>query len=175
MIVDGKGVVHVVYGTNAVYKGSSTPTIAYSHNISGQTNFTARLDLDPLIAVGVGDYYPTISLETSTGNLYFLWLRGNDSSSPKTVMGRKNVSGTWSDLAILPQTNSTKQYLTSVYSISSEFKICWQWTQNVTVPIEVLYDGALIPEFSDITLPIMGMLFALVISRSCRKARDENR
>jgi hypothetical protein len=171
VVVDGKGVVHVVYGTGRRSGGVSAPAIEYSHNNTGLTSFTAGLRLDPLISPGIGDYYPTISLETSTSDLHVLWLQSDATFAPKTVIGKKCVSGTWSDLTIEPQTTFTKQYLTSIYSVSGGFKVCWQWTQNTTAPFHVLMDHQVIPEFGDMILPIIGfiVIFGVCTQRSRRR------
>ena len=172
VVVDGSGVVHVVYGTGRRNGPTSTPTIEYSHNNTGMTTFTLGVSLDPSIALGTGDYYPTISLETSTGDLNVFWIQG-DAATPKTIMGRKCVSGTWSDMTIEPQTSFTKRYLTSIYSVSGEFKIYWQWTQNVTTPIDVLIDHQEIPEFGDLTLPIIGFIVIFAIHRQRSRSKED--
>jgi hypothetical protein len=161
VVVGKNGVVHVVYGTDRRTGGGGTPSIPwiyYSHNNTGLTTFTSGLNLDPLVPAGIGNYYPTISLDTSTGNIYAFWLRGDATYTPKTVMGKVNISGVWSDLILGSQTTYTKMYLTSIYSAPGQFKICWQWTQNVTTPIDVMIDHQEIPEFGDLTLPITGII-----------------
>lgn len=174
VVVDGKGVVHVVYGTGRRVGGVTAPWIMYSHNNTGLTTFTTGLNLDPLIALNVGDYYPTISLDNSTGNLYALWLRSDATLVPKTVIGRMNVSGTWSNITIQPQTNFTKQYLTSVYSISGGSMICWLWTQNTTAPSEVFFDGTPIPELGNLILPTIGLIVIVAVCMQ-RSRSDEDR
>ena len=174
VVVDGKGVVHVVYGTGRKLGPTSTPLIEYSHNNTDLTTFTPGVSLDPLMPADVGGFYPTISLEISTGNLYVLWLESDATSVVNTVTGRKCVSGTWSKITIEPQTSYSKQYLTSIYSVSGEFKICWQWTQNVTSePKEVLFDGTAIPELSDLALPLV--LFVAVFSVYIRRSRGRDK
>lgn len=168
-VVDSKGVVHVVYGTGRKSGSSSAPTIEYSHNLTGDTAFAAGLDLDPTITSRVGDYYPTISLDSSTDNLYVLWLRSDDTLTPMTMMGRICVSGMWTDMTFQQQTTYPKQYLNSAYSVPSKYHVCWQWTQNTTAPIQVMFDGPVIPEFGAITplVLVSVMIFAVcsVISR----------
>jgi hypothetical protein len=165
VVVDRNGVVHVVYGTGRRTGQTSTPTIEYSHNNTGLTTFTGGMSLDPLITTGIGDYYPTISLETSTGELYVLWLQSDTTFAPKTVMGSKFVSGTWSTMTIEHQTTFTKQHMTSIFYVSGTLKICWQWTQNTTAPTEVYCDGTMIPEFGGLMLPVLGtfVLFAVCV------------
>ena len=169
VVVDGKGVVHVVYGTGYRWGQNSIPRLQYSHNDTGLTTFTPGLELpDPLEPYTVGDYYPTISLDASTGNLFVFWIRGNSTFVPITVMGSMCVSGTWSYISFEPQTNFTKQYLTSVYSVSGESKICWQWTQNTTAPSEVWFDDIQVPEFSMMPLVILVLLAVIVLSVGTR-------
>jgi len=172
VVVDGKGVVHVVYGTSfADRSGRSMPRIEYSHSNPDLT-FTVGVNLDPSNgSLLIGNYYPTISLETSTDSLYVMWLQSDTTLTPKTVMGRKCVSGTWSAMTIEPQTSFTKQYMTSIYSVSGVFKICWQWTQNVTVPIDVMFDNIPIPEFSDLALPMIGFVVTFAVYR--QRSRKE--
>ena len=176
VVVDGKGVVHVVYGSGYRWGQDSIPRLLYSRNNTGMTTFTAGLELpDPLEPYTVGDYYPTISLEASTGDLYVFWIRSISPTIPDrvTVMGSKCVSGTWSYITIEPQTSFTKQYLTSVYSVSGEFKICWQWTQNVSTPIDVMIDHQEIPEFGDLTLPIAGVIVIFAVYRKRSRSKED--
>jgi len=174
VVVDGKGVVHVVYGTGfADGIGRSAPRIEYSHSNPDLT-FTAGLNLDPSnSSLSIGNYFPTISLETSTDNLYVLWLQSDTTLTPKTMMGRKCISGTWTTMVIEPQTTYTKLFLTSIYSVSGEYKICWQWTQNVTIPIDVMFDGTMIPEFTNLALPMIGIL--MLFGVFWHKSRSKNK
>jgi RNA polymerase subunit RPABC4/transcription elongation factor Spt4 len=171
--VDSSGVVHVVYGTGRKVGPTSAPTIEYSHNNTDQTTFTMGVNLDPAIPAKVGDYYPTISLETSTGSLYALWLQSDVTLAPKTVMGRACVSGNWSEMTIEGQTTFTKQYLTSVYSFASGTVLCWQWTQNTTAPIQVLYDGTIIPEFSGLTPLVVASVTMFAVYRMRSRSKDD--
>lgn len=165
VVVDSKGVAQVVWGTSRTKTGTSLPSINYAHNNTGATMFSASVDLDPLIPADVGDFYPTISLDTSTGDLYAIWLRADTGSICRTVMIKKCVSGTWSDVTLEPQTSYPKQFLTSVYSISGQYMICWQWTQNTTGSVQVVFDR-IIPEFSDVALPVMFMMVLVAVYRS---------
>jgi hypothetical protein len=171
VVVDQKGVVHVVYGTGRKIVQASAPTIEYSHNETGLTSFTAGVNLDQYIASNVGDYYPTISLESPTNKLYVLWLQSDTTLVPKIVMGRVCSSGTWSNMTLNSDTSYAKQYLTSIYNVSSEFDVCWQWTQNTSSPIHVLFDKVVIPEFGDVVLPMMCVLVIVAMSRIRRRAR----
>jgi len=170
VVVDGKGVVHVVYGNGYKWGGISIPRILYSHNNTGLTTFAPSLSLDPLEPLNVGDYYPTISLDVSTSDLHVFWLRSVSTTTfaPITVMGSMCVSGTWSNITIDQQTNFTKQYLTSVYSVSGGSMICWQWTQNTTAPYNVLFDRTQVPELGMMPLVILVLLAVIVLSVGTR-------
>ncbi len=177
VVVDKKGVVHVVCGSGLrAGGGASTPEIMYYHNNTDATTFTTGVILNSGVPKGVGGYYPTISLDTSTDDLYVMWLQnvlGDATFAPRTLIGKKCVSGTWSNMTIEHQTTLPKQHLTSIYSVSGEFKICWQWTQNTTAPVEVFFDRTIIPEFSDLAIPVGG--FILMIAVYVRISRKKTR
>ncbi len=172
VVVDGDGVVHVVYGNGRRFTGNSAPEIMYSHNYTNQMNFTASVRLDPFIPDQVGDYYPTISLDSSTGDLYALWLRSDTTYAPRTVMGATFAAGAWSNLTIQSQTDFTKAFLTSIYSAPDMLGLGWQWTQNNTVPIEVIFDGTAIPELGDLPLPAIGV--AVILASFSIASRRKN-
>jgi hypothetical protein len=88
-----------------------------------------------------------------------------------SIIGKKNVSGTWTALTIT-QNAYVKQYLTSIYSVSGEQFICWQWTQNTTAPIQVVFDK--LPEFSQVLVPIVFTmsLFVLMVGRTRRNRKE---
>jgi len=169
VVVDGRGVVHVVCGTGRSAGQDSIPTIEYVRNETNSKFFTNPVNLDAYIPGGVGDYYPTISLDSSTNNLYVFWLRSDATLVGKTIMGVKCVSGTWSNLTLGSQTTYAKRCLTSIYSAPGEWLICWQWTQNTSSPIEVMYDS-LIPEFSGILPPVTFII--AIVAVSARRARS---
>lgn len=173
VVVDSHGVVHVVYGTGRKVVGNSAPSIEYTHNNTGATTFALAVDLDQYIPADVGDFYPTISLDSSTNNLFVFWLRSDATLAGKTVTARKCVSGTWSNLTLGSQTTYTKQYLNSIYSVSGESKICWQWTQNITSPFQARFDK--IPEFSHVILPVMSIMaiFAVFVRRTRSRRKDD--
>ena len=52
VVVDGRGVVHVVYGNARKTGSTSTPLIEYSHNNTGSTSFTSGANLDVFIPNG---------------------------------------------------------------------------------------------------------------------------
>jgi hypothetical protein len=161
-LVDSNGVIHVVYGDGHEQpSGTVKPFIQYRYNNSNSWSSAAQLD-----SAGntKGNRYPSISLDSSTGNLLVFWIQ----IDTMAIHCSRNVSGTWSELTLSGQTPYTKQYLTSIYSAPGEQYICFQWTQNTTSPIEVMFDK--IPEFSDILIPT-GFLVLAIVLMARRKAR----
>ena len=167
VVVDSKGVVHVVYGSGHRVTGVARPFIYYSHNATDSTSFTTSLRLDSVGNTN-GNVYPTVTLDESTGNLFAFWIQIDN----QNLMGKKNVSGTWTSLSMGSQTSYTKQFLTSIYSVPSESNICWMWTQNTTGNIDVVYDK--IPEFSDAFVPVLMLIIMVaVFRRRALRAKDE--
>jgi hypothetical protein len=166
-VVDSRGVIHVVYGDDHEHPtGTSMPHIYYRYNAGSAWSAPLPLSSEATIE-GFG--YPTISLDTSTGNVYAFWY----DMQTQYVAAKRNVSGTWSALTLNAQTADAKAYLTSIYSATSPFLICYMWTQNTTAPIHVVFDR--IPEFSDTALPVIGMVAVLIfaIGPTRRRKRPE--
>jgi hypothetical protein len=153
-VVDAQGVIHVVYGDDHENpKGTFKPFIKYTYNSGGSWSTALRLDT---AGNNNGNRYPTISLDSSTKDLYVFWLQIDSMA----IVAKKNVSGTWSFADIGTQTSYTKQYLTSVYSVSGATNICWLWTQNTSAPIQVYFDK--IPEFGNLAYPSIGMIAVII-------------
>ncbi len=166
-LVDARGVLHIVYGDDHEQPaGTSRPHIFYRYYTG--SSWSAAVALSSISNI-LGFRYPTISLDAGTGNLYAFWY----DIQTQYVVAKRNISGTWSALALNSQTADVKQYLTSIYSAPSMAYICYQWTQNTTAPIHVVFDR--IPEFSDAALPVVGMMAILVLILSpIRKRREKN-
>ncbi len=158
VLVDSRGVIHCVYGDdNEQPVGTSKPHIYYTYNRG--SGWSTPLALSNTQAPN-GFEWPTISLDTSTGDVYAFWYDIQTNS----IVGKRNVSGTWTSLSFVQNTYS-KQYLTSIYSAPAAQFICWQWTQNTTAPIQVVFDK--IPEFGQVALPIfltMMVFFAFSVT-----------
>jgi predicted RNA-binding Zn-ribbon protein involved in translation (DUF1610 family) len=170
VVVDSDGVVHVVYGDNVVSGSTLIPNIFYTHNNTDSTTWVAAVNLDDSKPSNLGDRYPTISLDTSTGDLYSFWIRTTSSGVGQTIMGKKNSGGSWNSLTISNPDTYPKNHLTSIYSVSSESQICWQWTQNTTGNIEVVFDS--IPEFGDLMVPLLMIMAIFYIGMRRRRARE---
>lgn len=176
VVVDDDKVVHVIYGDNSEDAGVSKPKVFYTRNNTGATTWATATDLDSNKPSNVGDVYPTITVDTSTGDLYAFWMRTDTSAVPKTVMGKTYSGGSWASLSFGTQTSYTKHHLSSIYNISGGDLVCWQWTQNTSGTIEVMFDK--IPEFQDMALPVLFMIamFAIISKRNrSRKGSDEKK
>lgn len=166
-VVDNNGVIHVVYGNgNEQPIGTCKPRIFYVYNTGSAWSVPTRLDN---AGNNDGNLYPTISLDTSTNSVYAFWIFWDVPGASQTVVGKKNVSGTWTALTLPPQTTNVKQYLTSIYSAPAEHLICWQWTQNTTAPIQLHFEK--IPEFGSAVLPVAFMMVVCIASIGLHRKR----
>ena len=161
-VIDGDGVVHVVYGDATKDGQEERPHIQYRYRTAG--GWQSAITLDEVDDT-VGHRYPTISLDSSTGNVYAFWLQNTDDD----ILCKKNVSGTWSFVDLDVDTSYTKQFLTSIYSAPGEEYICWQWTQNTSSDIEVIFD--VIPEFQDVLVPVFVMMAIFIIALRRRRLK----
>jgi hypothetical protein len=168
VVVDSKGVVHVVYGDgHQKVPTGSLPHIYYAYNTSGSTAFTTYAISS--IVNTVGFQYPTVSIDTSTRNLFAFYV---NMTADNGIVCRKYNGATWTTLGLGAQPTYVKQHLTSIYSVPSESLICWMWTQNNTgANREVVFDK--IPEFSDALVPVLFMM-AVVIALSRRSSRKKD-
>lgn len=161
-VVDGDGALHVVFGDANRDGGADKPHIQYRYR-HPTTGWEAAITLDE-DGDTVNHRYPTISLDTSTGNLYAFWITVNDNN----VACKKNVGGSWSFVTLSGQTGDGKQHLTSVYSVPGESYVCWQWTQNSTANVEVNFDK--IPEFGDVVIPITIIIAMFFVTSRRRRS-----
>jgi hypothetical protein len=166
-VVDSSGVIHVIYGNGHEQPSISKPFIYYVYNTGSGWSVPYRLEG---VANNVGNVYPTISVDSSTRNVYAFWIQTDTNGVGVTVMGKKNVSSTWTALTLSGQTAGAKQYLNSIYSAPGEQYICWQWTQNTTSPIEVTFDK--IPEFKTVVLPVLFLALVILVGMQRRRGRS---
>ncbi|HYS72304.1 MAG TPA: hypothetical protein VEM95_07765, partial [Thermoplasmata archaeon] len=117
------------------------------------------------VDAGSGNTSPTITRESSTGDLYVFYLQ-----TTGQVKGRKLHSGSWSDMTTGVDTNTiTKAFITSPYTVDAAWKVAWEWDQGTTSPYEIKV--AHIPEFGDL-LPPIAMTIVIVLSiRGRRRSR----
>ena len=162
-VIDANGVIHAIYGTGDVSGPNWEAHIHYTYNAgSGWTTPLALNATDPHTRS-----CPTISLDSTTGNVFAMWLQ-HQSGNNDYVVVKKNDSGTWGFVS-LPANSYPKNHLTSIYSAPGEFLVCMQWTQNSTTNLEVIFEK--IPEFSDVVLPVMFILTIFAVYR-IRTGRD---
>ena len=172
-VVSGNGVIHVIYGNDHEQPvGTSKPYIYYVNNAGSGWSVPHRLES---VSNSYGNIYPTISVDSSTGYVYAFWIETDSNGIGATVTGKKNappyLDTTWTALTPSGQTAGEKQHLNSIYSGPGETNICWQWTQNVTSPIEVLFDK--LPEFKSVILPVLFLTLMIVVGM--RRGRDRSR
>src|SRR2546426_718586 len=112
-----------------------------------------------------GNTQPTITRDSSTGNLYVFYVQ-----STNQIKGRKYSGGTWTDVTGLDVSTITKAGLTSPYSVSGGL-IGFLWNQGDTSPYEIKI-AVFLPEFEDIVIPLAGTLvLALVLGAWQRRRR----
>jgi len=168
VVVDARGTAHVVYGNGHQQSLISKPYIYYVYYNSNGWSVPLRLDT---VSNNLGNVYPTVSVDSSTGNVWAFWIETGTDGIGYIVRAKKNVSGVWSFFPLNGDTSYAKQYLTSVFSASSEQFVAFQWTQNSTAPIHVMFDK--IPEFGDLVVPVLSLIviFFVVHRRRHRRAR----
>jgi hypothetical protein len=168
VVVDGKGVAHLVYGDGHEQTLISKPFIWYAY-YNGAWSTPYRLDS---VGNNRGNMYPTLSLDLATGNLFAFWIEQDASAAGIKIVAKKNTTGTWTSYSLTSDTTYVKQFLTSIYSAPSENSICWQWTQNTTAPIDIQFDK--IPEFKDLAVPIIVMMCIFIVSNRRGRTRKES-
>jgi hypothetical protein len=166
-VVGSDGVIHVIYGNGHDQAATSKPWIYYVYNSGSGWSVPYRLES---VSNSYGNVYPTVSVDSSTGNIYAFWIETDTNGVGITVMGKKNVSGIWTALTLSGQTAGAKQYLNSIYSGTGEQNICWQWTQNTTSPIEVTFDK--LPEFKTVVLPVLFLALVILVGMQRRRGRS---
>jgi hypothetical protein len=161
--------VHVIYGDGTETGGSTSAPKVYYKYFDG-VGWSTTAQLDELTGSNYGNFYPTLSLDTATGNVYAFWVENHATTGlPYKIMGKVNVSGVWTSLDFGTQTADYKYHLNSVYSVSGESYVCFQWTQNQTGTIDVIMDK--IPEFGEVVVPVLFMMlvFAVYVRRSTKR------
>jgi len=166
-VVDSGGVIHVIYGNGHEQPAISKPYMYYVYNTGSGWSVPYRLEG---VANTIGNVYPTISVDSSTGTIYTFWIETDTSGVGIWVSGKKNVSGTWTALTLPDQIIIAKQYLNSIYSAPGERYICWQWTQNTSAPIQVIFEK--LPEFKTLVLPVLFVMLLVPFVVQRRRGRS---
>ncbi len=116
--VDGSFNIHLVYADSA-------GAIKYRQRTSSWQGATT-LDSNS------GNTYPTITRETSSGDLYAFWI-----DSTNQIKGQR-YTGSWSAITLETNTKS-KTALTSLYSAGSQANVGWAWSQGSATPWDVKF------------------------------------
>ena len=144
-------VVDSSYYVNLVFS-NSTGSIIYRQR-------TSSWGTASVVTTTTNNVYPSITLQTTTGDFYTLWI---DSSAQ--IAGKKYSSGFWTSMSGIDVSTITKNYLSTPYTTSSDGGISWIWGQGGTTPYEVKF--ARIPEFPDfIAVTIVMLLLIIVLNR----------
>ena len=117
---------------------------------------------------GSGNTSPTITRDSSTGDLYVFYLQ-----STSQIKGRK-YSGSWSDITLIDTSTIVKTFITSPYTVDAGGKVVWAWDQGGSSPYEMKIER--VPEFGDALVPVAGAVgFALALMRRGRRKAEESR
>jgi hypothetical protein len=144
----------------AVANSSADVHLVYS-DVNGDIIYRMRTDSTGLwnspttLDATDGNFYATITLETSTEDLYAFWM-----ASDYQIKGQK-YSGSWTSISYIDVNTFTKDYLTSPYDISSASLMSWAWAQGGSVPYEAKI--AFIPEFGEVLAPVGFVILVSVI------------
>jgi hypothetical protein len=170
VVVDTRGKAHVVYGDGNVDAGTLKPHIYYTYNNTA-SGWASSVALSSTTST-LGFRFPTIALDSSTNNVYAFWVNMSSDNGIAAVK-KLSSSSTWTTISLGPQLTYAKSYLTSIYSVSGESRICFQWTQNTTAPYEVWYDR--IPEFTDAFVPVLFVILVFAVGYRRRSGNRKDR
>lgn len=154
-------------GPSAVVDAADNVNVVYSDS-SGNVIYRQRTgswQAPTTLDSGGGNQETTLTLDTSTGDLYAFWI-----SSTEQIKGKVYTGGAWNVISGIDTSTTTKDYLNSPYSAASSSLVVWSWGQGTTTPFEVKVASLGVPEFSDAALPAVGVL-ALLGWMSLRRRR----
>jgi hypothetical protein len=120
--------------------------------------------------------YPTITLVPDTPNddLYAFWI--NSSAGTSQITGKYSTSGgvpgSWIWISGITTNSTSKRHLTSVYSVTSNSEVGWQWNLNQAFPPMYDIQFERLPEFSDAMIPIVIIVSLTFYLRRRRKKRE---
>jgi hypothetical protein len=128
--------------TIGINGGPTTVNTLYVDNVVVDTNpiYAYPWSTATVLDSNSGNTYTTISLDTSTGDLYSFWIRSNNIYYKKYT----SSSSTWGVSPILWKSGTNLTNLTSNYSGNG--MIFAQWTSGSGSPYTVNWDILLIPE-----------------------------
>ncbi|UCD92743.1 MAG: hypothetical protein JSV43_02170, partial [Methanobacteriota archaeon] len=151
---------------SAVVDSSNNINLIYSNDTGAinYTQYTTSWGTPTVLDSLDGGAYPTISLETSTDNLYAFWV-----NSSNQVWGSKWEGSSWSNITSIEANMTTKTYLTSIYSTTYNWNICWECGMGNAQPYLVSF--LCIPEFDSLFIPLGLAIAAPIIFRIRQRAR----
>jgi hypothetical protein len=146
-VVDSSDSIHLVYA-------NETGRVNY-------TKYTSSWSSPTVLDSDTNNEYVTITIDSSTDDLFAFWV-----SSNYQIEGQQYTTS-WSAISGIETNTNEKDWLTSVYNVSSRADVCSEWTQGTSSPYDVRFE--IIPEFSDLLAPIIGV-FALVVTLRRRRS-----
>ncbi|MFQ6106556.1 MAG: hypothetical protein ACE5QF_03065, partial [Thermoplasmata archaeon] len=143
-VVDSSYNVHLVYA-------NKTGVVNY-------TKYTTSWSSPTVLDTDTNNEYVTITIDNSTDYLYAFWV-----SSSYQIEGQKYTGSSWSAITGIETNTNAKDWLTSVYNVSSMGKVCWEWTQGTSSPYDVKFE--MVPEFEDIFIPFISTCAIVLLFR----------
>jgi hypothetical protein len=134
------GNIHLVYINSSGYANYSKYTGSWS-NDNLDSSDTGRS--------------PTITLESSSSDLYALWI-----SSSNQIVGKYSTDGgsSWNTMTGITTDTDAKESLTSIYSCNLN-DIAWEFDSSTKIKFEP------IPEFTDMMIPIASVAILVLFWR----------
>ena len=116
-----------------------------------------------------GSKSPTVTRDTATGDLYAYYI-----ATDGQIRARR-LTTMWSFQKEVDLSTTSKDYLTSPYTVSSSSFVSWLWGQGGSSPYEIKVQVTKIPEFGEVVLPVAGVLLVVSFLRLKRRSvrRDE--
>ncbi len=150
-VADSSGNVHLTYVDSSGYVRYQEFTTSWQTAVSLDTN--------------ASNAYTSISLDTSTGDLYAVWIRGNNIYYKKGVS--PYASANWDVAATDWKSTGTNTWVTTNYSGSG--RIFAEWTVGVGSPYSISFGIIAVPENLLIFFLFMPFLPLLIKERKRRK------
>ena len=106
-------------------------------------DYSTSWNTSSIINTSTGSTYPTLSVESSTNNLYVIWDNSNDLNYMIGTYSSGSHSWTWG--SVVPwKTSGTNVAVTSDYSASGQ--VFAEWMVTDASPYNVMWDKIVVPE-----------------------------
>ena len=152
-------------GPSVVVDSSDNINLLFS-NETGRIIYrqrTSSWSLTSVVTSTTGNDYPSLTLDTSTGELYAFWI-----NSSKQIAAKRLSGGSWYWVSGIDVSVTTKDFITTPYNAPDSNKVSWMWRHEQSTD-EVKF--ARIPEFADVLTPILAALLVCLVLRRRRLRR----